>query len=137
MEASVLISIIISTSGVFVAVAANIVVWIVKITKIEQDVSNLRNEFDQHRQETKEDVRNLNTKIDTVASDLNTKIETVASDLNTKIDNLSAKIETLVSTVYFMQGILQGKFGVAESDDSVKSAKTFPSVVNDKKQGGE
>ena len=93
--------------------------WLTKIVKIEQNVKNLRSEFDHHRQETKEEIRNLDGRID--------KLDGRIDKLDGRIDNLSTKIDTLVSAVSYMQGVLQTKFRSVESEDSLQSSEN-PSI---------
>ena len=143
MEVAV-ISIIMSASGVLIAIVANVIVWLVKITKVERDVQGLRGEFDDHRKETREEIRSVNTKIEEVRQETKEEIKEVRTEmremntkLNTKVDSqhkeINGKVDAIAKEVSFMRGafeaLLRGDHQPFSPVD--KGGGAMPSVVRD------
>ena len=151
MEAAVVTSIIISASGVFIAVVTNVIVWLVKITKVERDVQGLRGEFDDHRKETREEIRSVNTKIEEVRQEakevrqetkeeikeVRAEMREMNTKLNTKFDTqhkeINSKVDAIAKEVSFMRGafeaLLRGDHQPFSPVD--KGGGAMPSVVRD------
>ena len=110
MESSVLISIIISTSSVVVAVVANIVVWFVKIGKIEERVDHADKKIDA----VDKKVDAVDKKVDRLAADtkqdiqnLDQKVEEVRKESRQEIKGLGDKIDAVAKEVSFIRGVFE------------------------------
>ena len=57
---------------------------------------------------TKSDIKDLNTKIETVKKDLSSEIETVKKDLNTKIETVKKDLSHEIHLLRWMVGVMLG-----------------------------
>ena len=95
--------------GVLVVVLTNIIFWLIKITKIEEQVKHIEErskhtdeKVDKLAIETKEDMERLRT-------DTREEIGKLSIKIDTKIDTLTAAVSALVGEVSYMKGMLEGR----------------------------
>ena len=132
METSILISIIISGSGVLVAVITNIVVWVIKITKVEEKVQHV----EERVQCVESRVEQTDKKIDKVSQELKEEIKEVRRETKAEIKELGEKFDRMAKEISFIRGafeafIKSGGHGVPQPPAPVDTTSGF--VINDKK----
>ena len=146
MESSVLISIIVSTSGVVVAVVANIVVWFVKIGKIEERVDHadkkidavdrkvdvVDKKVDRLAADTKKDIQNLEVRMESKIEEVRKENRQEIKEVRGDIKGLNLKVDAVAKEVSFIRGAFEALLKGGGKDFQFASADgAMPTMIRD------